>query len=282
MANALPPNDIPIPKPVQTNEMFAESITNSPFATSPIMNVMLNRNNNQHPSSARMHHRQIPELNDDDNLALLLNKLDRGFADDEDTAEVAVESKEMTTSSVMGNSITAKTCWSCDTKNDNNGEDGGELKHEQMLSRSNSVTTSITSLRSPIDRYSYNSLLARHTRDGIYSRTVDLKEVWERFESSLSAGNKGIIGTSIIQQQPQSPDDADDNGDDGDNTKDDRITDLGFEFIKSDAIETFSLDELQQFVRQTCHIANERGIDAQGYICKSCPLPLSVGNNVAQ
>lgn len=83
----------------------------------------------------------------------------------------------------MGNSIIMKSSWSSiETESNNPG----------TLSR----MTSITSNRSQIDRFSYKNLLINHANKfGSFANTVDLKDVWDRFENSLGVGDEnGIIG----------------------------------------------------------------------------------------
>lgn len=47
--------------------------------------------------------------------------------------------------------------------------------------------------------------------------------------------------------------------------------------MSTDYDKRFSIQELQQMVSQSCRLAREQGIDAQGFICRSCPNPLGVG-----
>lgn len=60
-------------------------------------------------------------------------------------------------------------------------------------------------------------------------------------------------------------------------------TDCGFELISggvgnsSELAKKLSLTELQEMVEQSCRIAREFGIDSQGFACRGCPTPLSVG-----
>lgn len=60
-------------------------------------------------------------------------------------------------------------------------------------------------------------------------------------------------------------------------------TECGFELvsggvgISSELAKKFSLAELQEMVEQSCRIAREFGIDSQGFVCRGCPTPLSVG-----
>lgn len=56
-------------------------------------------------------------------------------------------------------------------------------------------------------------------------------------------------------------------------------TDCGFEFVgnSSELAKKLSLTELQEMVEQSCRIARELGIDSQGFACRGCPTPLSVG-----
>lgn len=248
--------EYPTPRPLQTNEIYATSISNSPFLTSPL---------------AR---RISDDLNEDDHLTLLLRKIDEQHLDTslgdphsldaELRAAVAAtassptaESSSPTRSCIKGNSVIARSGWS---SKDNDDECGATKSAErpQSFSRSDSMTTSISSLRSPIDKHSYNSLLARHTdKSCIFARTVDLQDVWERFESSLGL-------------PPESP--TDENGDE------ESLKSLGFELLVSPSIyDKFTMQELHNFVEQSCHIATEAGIDAQGYLCRACPNPLGIG-----
>lgn len=50
-------------------------------------------------------------------------------------------------------------------------------------------------------------------------------------------------------------------------------TNSEFELLTSD----FDLVELQQMVSQLCQLAREPGLNAQGFLCKSCQHPLGIG-----
>lgn len=177
---------IPAPKPVQTNTIFSSSISNSPFAT-------------RNESVALTEH--VDE--NDENLNSLLRKVEaieqKQHQMDLNSAIGATETAPLVNDEEAGysscyhstgNSMTGKLGW----------PDLSEpTQHRVLLSRSSSMTQSIGSLRSPVDRHSYNSLLARHIKK-TGRPAVDLKEVWSQFEASLGIADKtGIIGVGTVE-----------------------------------------------------------------------------------
>lgn len=91
----------------------------------------------------------------------------------------------------IGNSIISKSSWS---------SIGTESPNSEIFNRMLS-TTSLN--RSQIDHVSYNHLLTNHTiEDCSFKKTIDLKDIWERFETSLGVADKtGIIGHKLQEYQ---------------------------------------------------------------------------------
>lgn len=237
---------IPTPKPVQGNECFSSEISNSPFRKCA-----------------------IPEMVEDlaaqeENFDLLLEKVDKMTAveeSDENKLEQPEEATEYSAEqkSQMGNSIISRMGWSSSIEEDENTNEKPNLK----ISRSESMTTSITSVKSPMDRKSYGTLLAAHQNRESYQRPIDINDVWERFENTLevstvrSSTNSKTPDVEVVEE------------------------DLGFEVIQSGIDDKFSFQELQEMVKQTCKLAREKGLDSQGYSC-GCSHSFAIGSSTVQ
>lgn len=182
---ATPP--IPAPKPVQTNTIFSSSISNSPFATR-IENVQLTEHIDENDENLNSLLRKVEAIEQKEHQ-LQLNSM--VIATEAEPDVDAVEA-DATGYHSMVNSMTGKLGWP-------ETDLGEPTRPRVLLSRSSSMTQSIGSLRSPVDRHSYNSLLARHIlKSG--RPAVDLKEVWTQFEASLGiADETGIIGVCTVE-----------------------------------------------------------------------------------
>lgn len=127
------------------------------------------------------------------------------------------------------------------------------------LSRSNSMTTSVSSLRSPLDRHSFSTLLDRHNdKCSVYSRSINLKDVWDRYQTSSFTQPTDQIECPDIDIADETPEN------------------LGFEIVN--VIGHYSVNDIQKFVQLACRLAREKGLDKQSFICKSCPTPLGIGD----
>lgn len=179
---------IPAPKPVQTNTIFSSSISNSPFATR-IENVELAEHVEENDENLNSLLRKVEAIEQKQH-ELQLNSM--AVATDTDPDAKAEEASDTSGYQSMGNSMTGKLGWP-DT------DFSEPTRPRVLLSRSSSMTQSIGSLRSPVDRHSYNSLLARHIKK-TGRPAVDLKEVWSQFEASLGiADDTGIIGVCTVE-----------------------------------------------------------------------------------
>lgn len=128
-----------------------------------------------------------------------------------------------------------------------------------ILSRSDSMTTSVTSIRSPLDRHSFSTLLDRHNdKCSVYSRSVNLKDVWERYQTSSFTQPTDQIECPDIDIADETPET------------------LGFEIVN--VTGDYSVSEIQKFLQLACRLAREKGLDKQSFICKSCPTPLGIGD----
>lgn len=127
------------------------------------------------------------------------------------------------------------------------------------LSRSNSMTTSVSSLRSPLDRHSFSTLLDRHNdKCSVYSRSINLKDVWDRYQTSSFTQPTDQIECPDIDIADETPEN------------------LGFEIVN--VTGDYSVNEIQKFVQLACRLAREKGLDKQSFICKSCPTPLGISD----
>lgn len=288
---------ISIPKPLQTNEFFSSSIHNSPFRESAMtlrQNPFMRPYNDANDDNDDIEEIASDAIIDDDiehdvQLTALLSRVDaldepadtetpesgnRAQATNDAAAElekivkVADPFSESGSSPQMGNSIVSRMGWSStDETTVLEATDQTSVKAAPVsLSRSSSV-------RSPVDKHSYNSLLRRGKStqdDGLYTRQIDFNDVWLRFEGSLGIGN--YESTAVTQDGSTSATTSEPNesADDG----------FDFEFVHADSLTTkFQLSELQEMVQQTFKIAHEHGLDAQNFACLSCGNPLGVGGS---
>lgn len=140
----------------------------------------------------------------------------------------------------LGNSVSGRQSWS-EAANDQ-VEEHAELDH-LIYSRSTSIK-SVTLA----DNQTFESLWNEKQRRS----TSSFKEVWERFEKSLST------------QQT-------------DSTYEDVGSSLeGFEVIRSPLKDEVEKQELQHMVEVLCRLSTECGLDSQGFLCKECKEPLGV------
>lgn len=127
------------------------------------------------------------------------------------------------------------------------------------MSRSNSMTTSASSIRSPIDRHSFSTLLDRHNdKCSVYSRSINLKDVWDRYQTSSFTQPTDQTECPDIDIADETPEN------------------LGFEIVN--VTGDYSVSDIQKFVQLACRLAIEKGLDKQSFICKSCPTPLGIGD----
>lgn len=337
-------HNIPIPKPLQTNELFCASIHNSPFRESampprkpnyikPYVSVeeieeptnvdlgvdcfeTIGAANNPN-ASLFTNVASAPDIEHDVQLAALLSRIDATVAERHDSPEpstsaaavtvniddekIVIEMEENQVNNVsptMGNSLTSRMGWSSMEENDIEATESTKPAEpttpvpstSRPLSRSNSMNSSI---KSPVDRFSYDSLLRRGVKraqngDQLYSRQIDFDDVWQRFESTLGIGHSNVInneaGTATTNDQPTS--DPHESSTENKSTKPHHDNDsdedglIDFEFVHSDSLAMhFSMPELREMVQQTFKIARETGLDSQNFACLSCGNPLGVGGS---
>lgn len=330
--------NIPIPKPLQTNEFFSASIHNSPFKESampprkqPFLKACVSVEEVEEPTSVDVGVDCFETIDDDIEhdvqLTALLSRVDamatttvagseRNDSPEPSTSaaaclqfeieaakqkereqgkrktigdgEIVIETDQnpvnpISSTSVMGNSLISRMGWSSTDENELETSAKQETTSIQStsrpLSRSNSLNSSI---KSPVDRFSYDSLLRRGVKraqdgDQFYSRQIDFNDVWLRFESTLGIGHSNALNNYDNEshksiEKTQKSDQTNDNESDEDG--------LDFEFVQSDAIAMhFSMSELREMVQQTFKIPRESGLDSQNFACLSCGNPLGVGGS---
>ncbi|KAH8252697.1 hypothetical protein KR032_001325 [Drosophila birchii] len=284
---------IPTPQPLQTNELFSESISNSPFS----------RGGN---------FAGVPDLNQRENLDLLIQKIDEMDVIDEEElqaktaeaepdpdapsgskprsrkkskhrveeafAELDIEAPSMLPQGSNSLSNLMQTSWSGDLPISSPTSPTEELSGSRFFQRSVSMSSAASvSLRSPTtDRCSYHALLRKHesNREG----GAGWSEIWEKFRASASTLN-------VAQRESEAPvseDLSDLQSLDVSIKKENKAvltrnlplkTNSEFELLTSD----FDMVELQQMVAQLCQLAREPGLNAQGFLCRSCQHPLGIG-----
>lgn len=260
---------IPMPQPVHTNELFSESISNSPFLMSsnfPVdaMNSRINID---------LFLQRVDEMEENETLepgaALIRPQTSEQMLKEQNVMENAKETNDlhiMENSHSNGNSLSnlMQKSWSSDV----NCSDKCNLDEKDRpinFNRSLSLTSSASSLRSPLgDRCSYNTLLRKHERQ----REIDWTEVWEKFLLQNTA-NLTVSQTTLHNEE--------NNRDEENLDAESNCSKSDFELVSAGAIEKFDIVELQEMVEQLCKLAREPGLDAQGFLCKSCQHPLGIG-----
>lgn len=260
---------IPLPQPVRTNELFSESISNSPF-----------RRGSSFP---------VEDLNSRINIDLFLQKVDEMEEDETMEAGAVAIEPEINQQAIMEDNNRANEAENKDSGNMEKALSGGnslsnlmqkswssEVSNAEKASlddkersipfqRSLSLTSSASSLRSPLgDRCSYNTLLRKHERQ----REIDWTEVWEKF---LQQNTTNLTNSQTTLHN------EDINGDEDNLETESNTSKSDFELISGSALEKFDIVELQEMVEQLCKLAREPGLDAQGFLCKSCQHPLGIG-----
>ena len=149
------------------------------------------------------------------------------------------ESIDETSSNVKGNSVNELQSWSEVAQNQE--EEHPEVEHS-VYKRSSSVKSTL------VDDQTFESLWDEKQRRS----TSSFKEVWERFEKTLS-----IQQSDILEEGHGTPPD-------------------GFEVIQSPLKDEKSKQELQNMVEILCRLSTECGLDSQGFLCMECKAPMGV------
>ncbi|ALC42792.1 maker152 [Drosophila busckii] len=262
---------IPTPQPLHTNELFSESISNSPFS--------------------RGGHFGNSDLNQREILDLFMQKVDgMDTISEEKTAsesneacaaavpeaeadnEPASSSKQRVRKRSMrhiedsllvelpqgSNSLTnlMQTSWSADLNTPTDEFSAPRFQRSVSMSSANS-------LRSPnAERGSYHALLRKHENnreDG-----AGWSQIWEKFRASAS-------------QLTQPRESRDSETLVGDDLSDLQSIDSSTDFVELNS--NFDMIELQEKVSQLCQLPREPGLNVQGFLCKGCQHPLGIGDN---
>lgn len=239
-------------------------------------------------SAAAQQHDDAPEQKNKRKEQISMNEV----ADDK---QIIIETEEnvtnqfSNTSPIMGNSLVSRMGWSTDEKEceiaklsttEAPAEETTPMQsHSRQLSRSNSINSSI---KSPIDRFSYNSLLRRGDKraqsgDEFYSRQIDFNDVWQRFESTLGLAHANTNAKTTDADETGSHKSIDGTNPNAEEPDEDCLVD--FEFVQNDSLAMhFSMSELREMVQQTFKIPRETGLDSQNFAC-ACGNPLGVGGS---
>lgn len=245
---------VPLPQPVRTNELFSESISNSPFLRSanfPVEDTTSHIN-------IDLFLQKVDEMEEDETLEPGAGFICKELSSEQSETKVKNEQqKSLSTGNSLSNLM--QKSWSSDTTNVDEKDDPSKC-----FQRSLSLTSSASSLRSPLgDRCSYNTLLRKHERQ----REIDWTEVWEKFLQQ-NVANLTSSQTTLHNENTED----DDNLETTSNT-----SKTDFEVVSGSAMDKFNIEELQEMVEQLCKLAREPGLDAQGFLCKSCQHPLGIG-----
>lgn len=163
----IPTSVVEIPKPLQMNKVYSESISNSPFAS-----YYGNQQQQQQPRESSIADELGGEPDEDANLNILLRKV----TEYEQKQLAIVEQQQQTEPLPSDEKAVASS------PSDEN---------VKVLNRSVSMTQSIGSVKSSTE-VSYTTFLERMDAGG---GGTALHLLWERFEASLGiADETGIIG----------------------------------------------------------------------------------------
>ncbi|XP_030375731.1 pleckstrin homology domain-containing family M member 1 [Scaptodrosophila lebanonensis] len=283
IAGSIPADTVPIPtpQPVRTNEIFSESISNSPFrrglnfgvselTTRENLELIMQKVDEMDIISEEQEKSQAepsPEataVSTDPEAAACTKPRRRKKSKEQFTRSIDEPFADLAEASSMphgSNSLTnlMQTSWSADLNSMDNLSSHSFQRSVSMVSSTSST------LRSPLtDRCSYNALLRKHERN----REAGWSEIWEKFCASASALN-------VTQQQQQQRESESTIAEDlSDLASLDSHTNSDFELVTSN----FDMAELQQMVAQLCQMPRELGLNAQGFLCKSCQYPLGIGH----
>ncbi|XP_037948085.1 uncharacterized protein LOC119679671 [Teleopsis dalmanni] len=285
---------IPTPQPLRTNELFSESISNSPFSRPSNFGVLdINQRENMDLFLQKIEEMDIISEEDIEKAQAANNTSPNKIANKKESnkkrrkhlkdntelnaTEGATQTNPYDLSnyphSTHSNSLTnlMQTSWSSDANSESAHAlttPTDETGHGRYVQRSVSMSSSTSSLRSPLgDRCSYNALLKKHERN----RDVDWMEVWEKFliQNTAMMTNTDADGTQTTDTLEN----------DLENFSNESQVNSDFEILSNSAIDKFDIVELQEMVEQLCQLARESGLDAQGFLCKSCQHPLGIGYN---
>ncbi|KAH8394879.1 hypothetical protein KR222_008459 [Zaprionus bogoriensis] len=274
---------IPTPQPLHTNELFSESISNSPFSRGG--NFGGNSDLNQHEiMDLFLQKVEMDVINEEQTPTTAEPKKSEEMQDEQFKLEHehAVSSRPTVRKRSLrhieeslpelpqgSNSLTnlMQTSWSADL--DASTTPTEELSAARFFQRSVSMSSAV-SLRSPnVDRCSYNALLRKHENnreDG-----AGWSQIWDKFCASASTLN-------VVQQQQQQQH----HHRDSESVAADDLSDLQsldtnseFELVTSN----FDMAELQHMVAQLCQLPREPGLNVQGFLCKGCQHPLGIGDS---
>jgi hypothetical protein len=148
--------------------------------------------------------------------------------------------------SVMGNSIlnNANT-WNDPIEEEKKQEEIKELQQEEEVAHSSRVNQRSNMKTSTIDASTFESLLNEKKRKS----STDFHAVWNRYIKNTNKPKQTTI-----------PEDSDFPED--------------FVVLRNENPDSNVFNELQQMVEILCRLSTENGLDAQGFLCKHCRLPL--------
>ena len=190
---------LPIDKSHAINEVFTQSISNSPFASSTPINEEVDEDievaveEDEEPFDHDEKIKKILQMaNENDN-----NKIDpKGVEIDETHANIEGVKDNVTGSKNLGQLLDG---WSSSIEGDEKIDANNEQRSESVtFSRS----TSINSIRSRTEHHSFSSLFAKQRSA---QNIIDIKKVWENFEMSLGmADGSGVVGVESLAKKEES------------------------------------------------------------------------------
>ncbi|XP_054738244.1 pleckstrin homology domain-containing family M member 1 [Anastrepha obliqua] len=269
---------LPTPQPIRTNEAFTQKIENLPSIQSPTAaDIAAQRENVDLLLKAVDEMQMISEENtetvisnnatgaeivqEDSEYAQTANKTKKKRKKSRELAEARIRDyiageagyrTEPTSPTTPGNSLVnlMHTSWSAD---------------EASASELNTPTLERPLYRrasSNASTLSYNTLLGKHEREKLQ---IQIKN------NALTVERTSVTHAGADDAAPQK---SDNNG--GSDSIESQLT-LDFEVVPNSNLAKMNVSEIQEMLEQTYKLARQPGLDAQGFLCKSCQHPLGIG-----
>uniref|UniRef100_A0A034WJ03 Pleckstrin homology domain-containing family M member 3 n=1 Tax=Bactrocera dorsalis TaxID=27457 RepID=A0A034WJ03_BACDO len=268
---------LPTPRPISTSEAFSQKIENLPILQSPnAAEIAAQRESvdlllkavdemqmiSEESTEEAANQSQTGDKNaqEDNDYALKGHKSKKKRKKSKELAEARIRDyitgeagyrTEPTTPTTPGNSLQnlMHTSWSGDESSVS--ELTTPTLERPLYRRASSNASTL----------SYNTLLGKHEREKLQ---IQIKNNALTVERTCVTHADGEVTT---EQE------AENNGSD---SNDSRLT-LDFEVVPNSKLDRMNVSEIQEMLEQMYKLARQPGLDAQGFLCKSCQHPLGIG-----
>ncbi|XP_020715554.1 uncharacterized protein LOC101458398 isoform X1 [Ceratitis capitata] len=263
----------PTPRPICTNEAFSQKIENLPSIQSPTAaEIAAQRENVDMLLKAVDEMQMISEENADEatnreknvegdnEFPPKVGKIKKKRKKSRELAEARIQDyitgeagykTEPTTPVTPGNSLMnlMHTSWSADETSAS--ELNTPVLERPLYRRASSNASTL----------SYNTLLGKHEREKL----------------QIQIKNNALTVARTAVNHVNANDVAEHEGDNtGSDSNDSRLT-LDFEVVPNSNLDKMNVSEIQEMLELLYKLARQPGLDAQGFLCKSCQHPLGIG-----